>query len=336
MKKKLTFLIITLLILISASTYFIIYYNNTVSHPFTQKDGNVEVTVEKGDSLYKILSKLYNDKEIKNQYVIKYYIKKANLPVSIKQGSYEFNSDISLTDFMDALNKGTHNKNLVKLTIPEGFNIDLIANTIQETGLLTKEEFITAVKKYPLPEYVKNNPKKKYALEGYLYPDTYEFIKGTKAEDIIETMIKRFEEVFYDISKDSKLTKDDIDKIITVASMVEKESGVNEKGKVASVFYNRMEKQMKMQSCATVLYALGKHKDKLYYKDLEVKSPYNTYINNGLPPGPIASPSKESIEAALNPDKTDYLFFVSYNDGTHFFTNDYQEFLKVKEKTQGF
>lgn len=336
MKKKLTFLIITLLILISASAYFIIYYNNTVSHPFTKKDGNVEVTVEKGDSLYKILSELYNDKKIKNQYIIKHYIKKTNLPVSIKQGSYEFNSDISLINFMDALNKGTHNKNLVKLTIPEGFNIDLIANAIQEKGLLTKEEFITAVKKYPLPEYVKNSSKKKYALEGYLYPDTYEFLKGAKAEYIIETMIKRFEEVFNDISKDSKLTKDEIDKIITVASMVEKEAGVNEKGKVASVFYNRMEKQMKMQSCATVLYALGKHKDKLYYKDLEVKSPYNTYINDGLPPGPIASPSKESIKAALNPDKTDYLFFVSYNDGTHFFTKDYQEFLKVKEKTQGF
>lgn len=336
MRKKLTFLIIILLILSSASISLVIYYNNTINHPFTQKDGNVEVAVENGDSLYKILSKLYNNKEIKNQYIIKYYIKRTNLPVYIKQGDYEFNSDIALADFVDALNKGTHNKTLVKLTVPEGFNIDLIANAIQEKGLLTKEEFITAVKKYPLPEYIDNNTNKKYALEGYLYPDTYEFLKGAKAEYIIGTMIKRFEEVFNEINKDSKAAKEDIHKIITVASIIEKESGIDEKGKVASVFYNRIEKHMKMQSCATVLYALGKHKDKLYYKDLEVKSPYNTYINNGLPPGPISSPGIESIKAALNPEKTDYLFFVSYNDGTHFFTKDYQEFLKVKEKTQGF
>ena len=90
-----------------------------------------------------------------------------------------------------------------------------------------------------------------------------------------------------------------------------------------------------MESCATVLYALGKHKDKLYYNDLKTQSPYNTYIIKGLPPGPICSPGMSSIEAAINPDKTNYLYFVSYNDGTHFFTNNYSEFLKVKKATQG-
>ncbi len=93
---------------------------------------------------------------------------------------------------------------------------------------------------------------------------------------------------------------------------------------------------MKFQSCATVLYALGKHKDKLYEKDLEVNSPYNTYLVKGLPVGPISSPGSEAIKAAINPAETNYLFFVSNNDGTHFFTDNYDEFLKVKEKTQGF
>ena len=122
-----------------------------------------------------------------------------------------------------------------------------------------------------------------------------------------------------------------------MASIVEKEaSDKKELDIVASVFYNRLKIDMPLQSCATVLYSLGKHKDILLDKDLEVKSPYNTYIVEGFPIGPICNPGKESIKAALSPATTNYLYFVSTNDGKHFFTDDYKKFLEIKKKTQGF
>lgn len=155
-------------------------------------------------------------------------------------------------------------------------------------------------------------------------------------EKVISTMYNRFEKVAEDLKNKYKIKDEELDKIITLASIVEKEAEVNvERGKVASVFHNRVKKGMKMESCATVLYAMGKHKEKLYYKDLEINSPYNTYKTIGLPPGPICNPGIESIEATIKPEETNYLYFVSNNDGTHFFTDNYAEFLKVKKTTQG-
>ena len=159
-----------------------------------------------------------------------------------------------------------------------------------------------------------------------------------QGDKIIDKMLDRFNYVIKEIEKENniKIKDEDMDKLISMASVIEKEAEKDgERGKIASVFYNRIDKKMKMESCATVLYALGYHKDKLYYKDLKIKSPYNTYLNTGLPIGPICSPGKNSIKAALNPEKTDYLYFVSKNNGTHFFTKNYNDFLKVKKETQG-
>ena len=155
--------------------------------------------------------------------------------------------------------------------------------------------------------------------------------------EIIKLMVDKFYSTINEINKEKPIDMKKLDNIIIMASIVEGEaSDKNERDKVASVFYNRLKKDMKLQSCATVLYSLGKHKEKLYDKDLEVQSPYNTYKVTGLPVGPICNPGKESIKAALSPAKTNYLYFVSNNDGTHFFTDDYNEFLKVKAVTQGF
>ncbi len=127
-----------------------------------------------------------------------------------------------------------------------------------------------------------------------------------QGDKIIDKMLDRFNYVIKEIEKENniKIKDEDMDKLIGMASVIEKEAEKDaERGKVASVFYNRIDKKMKMESCATVLYALGYHKDKLYYKDLKIKSPYNTYLNTGLPIGPICSPGKNSIKAALNPEK---------------------------------
>ncbi|WP_264852186.1 endolytic transglycosylase MltG, partial [Clostridium omnivorum] len=153
-----------------------------------------------------------------------------------------------------------------------------------------------------------------------------------------DMMIKNFETVLKDVEnkKNRTLNTSDIDRVITMASIVEKEAEKDEeRGKVAAVFYNRLNKGMKLQSCATVLYTLGVHKDKLYDKDLAAPGPYNTYIVKALPAGPICSPGRKSIEAAIDPPTTKDIYFVSKNDGTHFFTDSYTEFEKVKKQYQG-
>ncbi len=177
---------------------------------------------------------------------------------------------------------------------------------MEKQGIIKKEDFIKSIKEYKGPSFVKEDKNRKYSLEGYLFPDTYEFFKGMQGDKIIDKMLDRFNYVIKEIEKENniKIKDEDMDKLISMASVIEKEAEKDdERGKVASVFYNRIDKKMKMESCATVLYALGYHKDKLYYKDLKIKSPYNTYLNTGLPIGPICSPGKNSIKAALNPEK---------------------------------
>lgn len=326
--------ILIIIIALGMSVYF--YYNSVSRHPFKKVAEEIQVLVNPGDSLYKVLDNLKEENKIRNLFIIKAYIKRNNLQTNIKPGDYIIKSDVNLNVFLSDLNQGLYNKDLIKVTIPEGYDIEKIAQTLEDKGIISKERFIDAIKQYVVPEYIKEKGNRKYALEGYLFPDTYMLAKEMKAEDIINIMFNRFNGALNELREKYKIDNNKVDAIITVASMVEKEAEASsERGKVASVFYNRMKKGMKMQSCATVLYALGEHRDKLYDKDLKVDSPYNTYIIDGFPPGPIASPGMASIEAALNPEDTNYLFFVSYNDGTHFFTHDYNEFLKVKAKTQG-
>lgn len=331
-KRILTSFLILLVMIVGI--YF--YYKSVVNHPFRDKGKEIEIIVNNGDSLYKVLNSLDNKKEIKNLILIKTYIKRNNLNTTIKPGNYQINSNVTLKELMIDLNKGIFNKNLVRVTIPEGYDIEKIALLLEEKDIIKKEEFLQSCREFPLPYYIKNTGNRKYDLEGYLFPDTYELVKGMHGKDIIDIMYNRFNRSINELRNKYSIDDNKIDTIITLASMVEREAERDEeRGKVASVFYNRINRGMKMESCATVLYALGKHKDKLYYSDLKVKSPYNTYIIKGFPPGPICSPGISSIKAAINPDKTNYLYFVSYNNGTHFFTRDYKEFLKVKKETQG-
>lgn len=235
------------------------------------------------------------------------------------------------------LTEGEKQQEDIKVTFPEGFDIEKMAKRLEENKIISADEFIKGVKEYELPLYIKNVEGRKYPLEGYLFPDTYFFREGATAKEIIDIMIQNFEQVFEEIKKETKkdIVDNDIDKIIILASVIEKEAEQDtERARVASVFYNRLDIDMKLQSCATVLYALGEHREELYNKDLEVKSPYNTYLMEGLPLGPICSPSKASIEAAVNPEETEYLFFISNDDRTHNFTTSYDEFLKYKDERE--
>lgn len=329
-------IIIATFCLIGILIFGTIFYSKSIKNPFKTNDDFI-VKVKEGDTLYTIIDGIEEDGILKNSVITKMYIKMSDNKPVIKPGTYNVKKDASLGDLLNILGNESLNNNNVSVTIPEGYDIDQIAKVLNEKGIISSEKFIKGVKEYPVPKYIKLDEKKRYQLEGFLFPDTYTFTKGVTAEEIIKTMNNRFNSIIKELTNKEAIETQNINDIVTMASIVEKEaSSESERDIVSSVFYNRLNNKMKFQSCATVIYALGEHREKLYEKDLEVKSPYNTYLVEGLPIGPISNPGRASINAAINPKKTNYLFFVSNNDGTHFFTDNYEEFLKVKEKTQGF
>lgn len=329
-------IIIATFCLIGILIFGTIFYSKSIKNPFKSNDDFI-VKVKEGDTLYTIIDGIDEDGILKNSVITKMYIKMSDNKPVIKPGTYNVEKDASLGDLLNILGNESLNNNNVSVTIPEGYDIDQIAKVLDEKGIISSEKFIKGVKEYPVPKYIKLDEKRRYQLEGFLFPDTYTFTKGVTAEEIIKTMNNRFNSIIKELTNKEAIETQNINDIVTMASIVEKEaSSESERDIVSSVFYNRLNNKMKFQSCATVIYALGEHREKLYEKDLEVKSPYNTYLVEGLPVGPISNPGRASINAAINPKKTNYLFFVSNNDGTHFFTDNYEEFLKVKEKTQGF
>ncbi|MDP3487674.1 MAG: endolytic transglycosylase MltG, partial [Bacillota bacterium] len=174
-----------------------------------------------------------------------------------------------------------------------------------------------------------------YTIEGYLFPDTYEFPVDVQPEQVIRIMAARFNSLIparYEQS--SQKDRYSLHQVVTMASIVEKEAvKQDERARIAGVFYSRLRLQMNLESCATVQYILGAPR-KLYFVDLEIVSPYNTYRNPGLPPGPIASAGLASIEAALNPEEHDYLFFVAKSDGSHIFSKTYNQHLSAIQQAR--
>lgn len=305
----------------------------TIKRPL-KTDKSIVLTVNEGESFYYLLNKLSDNDEVRNINFIKIYLKLINKELDIKPGEYELSKEMSIGDIVDTLNTES-TRNMSKFTVPEGYNIDEIAKKLQEEGFCTTEQFIEAVKEYPLPKFVKSDENKRYNLEGYLFPDTYIINKESSPSEIIEIMISRFKEMWNTALSDTNKTinENDIEKIITVASMIEKEARLDkERPIIASVINNRINKNMKLQIDATVIYSLGKHVELVTYDHLKTKSPYNTYENYGLPIGPISNPGIESIKAALEPVSTDYLFYVLQKDMTHYFTDNYDDFLKKQEE----
>ncbi|URZ16099.1 endolytic transglycosylase MltG [Clostridium felsineum] len=333
LKNKIYISLFLVIVLIGTAA---IYFKHSMDYPFKVKN-DVSFYVKNGDNLNSVTNRLASNNIIKSKVFLKAYIKYNKVPGDIKPGLYSIKKGESMKKFLQDIAQGNFSNDYVKVTIPEGYDVDEIASLFDKKGLIKKDDFINACKNYNIPSYIKNDNARKYKVEGYLFPDTYEFKKGTKGEDLINTMIKRFNEVIKEAEKNTNKSASDIDQTIIMASIIEREAEIDkDRPVIASVFFNRLKIKMKLQSCATVEYALGHHKNKLSNEDLKIKSNYNTYLVDGMPEGPICSPGKASIEAALNPANTNYIYFVSNNDRTHSFTNNYQEFLKIKKKTQGF
>ncbi|MGQ9618332.1 MAG: endolytic transglycosylase MltG [Candidatus Aminicenantia bacterium] len=239
----------------------------------------------------------------------------------VKAGEYKFEFPVSIYEVLKKITKGEIY--LHSITIPEGSSIDDIAEILEGEGIVKGEDFKKACEK---KEFLTEFTTKATNLEGFLFPDTYFFPKGINPEKIVRIMLERFKVKVGSYMELAKKKGIDFYELDIIASIIEKETGVpSERPLVSSVIHNRLRIGMPLQCDPTVIYALKKkslYTPPLKPEFLSFPSPYNTYIHKGLPPGPICNPGLESIESALNPAKTDYLYFVSNGDGTHTFSSD--------------
>lgn len=333
MKSKKISKIIFPIFLLIIIVLFLFIFVRAIKRPLKIED-KVVVTINEGDTFYSVLDKFSNENIISSKPLIKLYLKLSNKSLDVKPGEYELLGTMSVNEIIDTLTEES-TENLVKFTVPEGFTVDDIAKKLDTEGICSKNSFIDAVKAYNPPSFVKKNDGKRYNLEGYLFPDTYIINKNYKPSEIVDMMVSRFKEVWSKALDETKvIVKDeDIERIVTIASMIEKEARIDkERPIIASVIFNRLNIDMKLQIDATVIYAMGEHVEKVLYSHLKTDSPYNTYKNYGLPIGPICNPGLSSIKAALKPEKTDYLFYVLQKDGTHYFTNNYDDFIKKQHE----
>jgi UPF0755 protein len=243
---------------------------------------------------------------------------------------------MNLDAMAEALMTGGNRAATKRFTIPEGYNITQIARTLEEAGICWKEDFYNEVEFGNFAySFLADCPPGKERLEGFLYPETYEVYEDATAHDVVGKMLAQFDSLFkpefYTQAESRGLSVRDV---VTMGSIIERESlAAEERPLMAGVFYNRLAQGMKLESCATIQYILGEPKQFLTNADTQIESPYNTYLHEGLPPGPICNPRMASIEAALYPDDNEYIFFVLSPDldGTHRFSADYNEFLRNKD-----
>lgn len=239
----------------------------------------------------------------------------------IRAGEYSLSPSMPPVQLLEILRKGL--VILHPVTIPEGFTRDQIADVLAAKGLADKKRFLELTEdKALLRQYGISGP----SLEGHLFPDTYYFSRGTPTLAVLDTMVKRFRQAVAPFMEKTQGTGMKFEDVVTLASIVEKETGrPEERPLIASVFLNRLRLGMRLESDPTVIYGMENFGGDLKKKDLTEKTPYNTYVIYGLTPGPIANPGLESIRAVVEPARTDYLYFVSRNDGSHQFSKTLAE-----------
>ena len=271
-----------------------------------------------------------------SEYVFRDHSKRMEYDGKYKYGEFKLSKGMSVDEIAEVIISGSALANTKTFTIPEGYNINQIARLLETEGIVSEMDFFDEIQNgvYDF-DFLVDCPPGFERFEGFLYPETYEVYADATAHDVIVKMLSQFDALFKDEyyirAQERGMT---VREIVTMASIVERESVVAaERPFMSGVFYNRIEQGMPLESCATIQFLLGEPKEFLTYDDLQIDSPYNTYMNVGLPPGPICNPRMASIEAALFPEAHNYLFFVLSDalDGSHKFSADYNEFLKNKD-----
>ncbi len=291
---------------------------------------DLSVRIEKGSTVGQIARELKDAGLIEYRWAFVLFAKVTGNADSFQYGTYVLNTDMDYLELVTNLQKTASFRATVTVMIPEGAELREIIATLDEKNVCSAEELWDAVENHPFDyDFLQNLPERENRLEGYLFPDTYEFFEQSDAVTVLTKFLDNFEVKFSQELRDrAEEIGMSIDEVVTLASIIEREAASDEdRATVSSVFHNRLNSTQYplLQSCATVQYVLQERKSVLTYDDIKIDSPYNTYLYEGLPIGPIASPGLASIKAALYPETTDYYFFVVSADGTHIFSKTLAE-----------
>jgi UPF0755 protein len=341
MFKRISIILVVLVILALAA--FVAgsnYYNQQLQPVEPEAVDNYRlIEIPSGANAVLIGELLYEAGLIRNQQVFQLYVRRHSLGHRFIAGIYNLSPSLSVDQITQKLISGEIYAETIWFTIPEGFTIKEIAQRLEARGLVDSTEFLDfarepsagILERFAFLKAV-TDPEVEFLLEGYLFPDTYEVYPESGVEEIVRLMLSRLEQIITaeDLQRINQLNSS-LHEVLTIAAMVEREGRVDhERPLIAGVINNRLEIGMLLQIDATIQYALGETKEFLTFKDLEIESPYNTYLFGGLPPGPIAAPGAASIKAALYPEASDYLFYNYKYDGSgeHYFSHTLQEHLE--------
>lgn len=331
-----TLVVLAFIAIIGIGGYF--YVSSALQPVDPESEVEIQVEIPLGSGLTKISSILEEHGVIKNATIFKYYAKFKNQS-NFQAGNYTMTQSMTLDEILESLKTGrVYREPVMTITIPEGLTLEQIGKIIEKHTEYTQVQFMERVNS---EEFIQNvmstypellteeilGENIRYPLEGYLFPATYAiYEEEVSLDELITMMISKTNDVvteYQGLIAEKEMT---VHELLTFASLLEEEATEKtDRETIASVFYNRLKIGMPLQTDPTVLYALGTHKDRVLYEDLEVQHPYNTYVNTGLPPGPIANAGVVSIEAALNPTETDYLYFLADKQGNNHFAKTFDE-----------
>ena len=346
-KKIMRYFMIALLLIVIIGGFFTWNYIKSETQPVdTAQTELVSFEIEQGASVKEVSKALEKEGIIRNSKLFNFYLKFKNVS-GFKSGLYHVSKSMTLDEIIAELSGAGKDKdqNATKVLIREGEQLTDIAKEVEKSTKYSAEDFMAKVQdedflRYLVQKFPKlltqsfNGYQVKYVLEGYLYPATYDMNDSKTLQMLITEMVAKTDEVmskYYDKILESDYT---LQQIMAMASLIEKEgTKLEDRKKISSVFHNRIKENMKLQTDVSVQYALGEHKESLSLADLEVDSPYNLYLNYGVGPGPYNSPSEDSIVAALEPEKTDYLYFLAdIHTKEIYYAKTYEEHLELKAK----
>ena len=280
------------------------------------------ITIPPGVSLHAVTHLLSSKGIIRSQTLFNLLVRCRGADTRIKSGEYLLTNRMLPPEILNKLIRGEQIK--YSITIPEGLTMEQIASLYEKAGMVEKNRFIKVASDQ---NFIVSLGMQAETLEGYLFPDTYKFIRNIGEKNIVRGMVQRFKEVyggkFKKRGQELNLSQREV---ITLASLIEKEAACpQERPIISAVFHNRLKLNMPLQCDPTVIFGIKNFNGNLTKEDLKTRNPYNTYLNCGLPPTPIANPGLDSIKAALYPADVNYLFFVARNDGTHYFSSNLSE-----------
>lgn len=347
-KIVLTVLIVFILLIVFLGFAGYRYVMNSLEPIDEASEEIVEVEIPTGSGRGQIATILEENDLIGSSFVFEYYVRFRG-DNNFQAGEYLMSPSMSVEEMVDYLNEGgtpISEEAMSRITVPEGIHIEQIAERLEENTEFSAEDFMVLVQEesfieemsaqFPdlLSSAVEASEETRYLLEGYLYPATYEVFEDTTLESLVTQMISQMNQTMQPHFEEIMASDLTVHEVLTLASYIEREGTSDEDRQLISgVFYNRIAEGMPMQTDPSVAYALGEHRERTTYEDLEIDSPYNTYMYAGIGPGPINSPSEAAIYASVYPEETDYLYFLAdLETGNIYYSETYEQHLEYQNE----